>query len=136
MRIALEMRLTGGSQILLAPQRGNNLGTISIEVLTTTITPEAAWRSFMQQVTDRWTSYRSSEKGEPYLNARPHWAKEWQGLLVRGKPIESYLRKTAYKDERKEFVKILEELVKKRGSTLEETRKRFGNPLLERLFFD
>jgi hypothetical protein len=112
------------------------LGTVSIEVLTTTATPDQAWRSFMQQLTDRWTSYRSPEKGEPYLNARPHWAKEWQGLMVRGKPIESYLRKTAYKAERKEFVRVLEEVVKKRGSTLEETRKRFGNPLLERLFFD
>jgi len=88
----------------------------------------------MQQVTDRWTSYRSPENGE-FLNARPHWAKEWQGLVVRGKPIESYLRKSAYKDERKEFVKVLEGVVKKRGVSLEETRKRFGNPLLERLFF-
>jgi len=134
MRVALEMRLTGSSQILLAPQLNNTLGTISIEVLTTPITPEAAWRSFMQQVTDQWTSYRSPN-GE-YLNARPHWAKEWQGLMVRGKPIESYLRKSAYKDQRKEFVKILEEVIKKRGGTLEETRKRFGNPLLERLFFE
>jgi hypothetical protein len=63
----------------------------------------------MQQVTDRWTSYRSPEKGEPYLNARPHWAKEWQGLTVRGKPIESYLRKMHIRRKRKEFVRVLEE---------------------------
>jgi hypothetical protein len=36
------MRLTGSSQILLAPQLNNTLGTISIEVLTTSVTPEAA----------------------------------------------------------------------------------------------
>jgi len=135
MRIALEMRLTGSSQILLAPQLNNTLGTVSIEVLTTSITPEHEWRSFMQQITDRWTSYRSPDKGGAYLNARPHWAKEWQGLMVRGKPIETYLRKEAYKEARAEFVKVLEEVVRRRGSTLEETRKRFGNPLLERLFF-
>ena len=135
MRVALEMRLTGSSQILLAPQLNNSLGTISIEVLTTIVTPDQEWRSFMQQLTDRWTSYRSPAKGEPYLNARPHWAKEWQGLMVRGKPIENYLRESAYRLERKEFVKVLEEVVKKRGGTLEETKERFGNPLLERLFF-
>jgi hypothetical protein len=135
MRVALEMRLTGSSQILLAPQLNNTLGTVSIEVLTSSVTPEEAWRSFMQQITDRWTSYRSHAKGGPYLNARPHWAKEWQGLVVRGKPIEKYLREDAYKEQRVEFVKVLEKLVKKRGGTLKETRQRFGNPLLERLFF-
>jgi hypothetical protein len=130
------MRLTGTSQILLAPQLNNPLGTISIEILTTSITPDAAWRSFMQQLTDLWSRYRSlGEKGEPFLNIRPHWAKEWQGLEVRGKEIVRYLREDAYKEERVEFVRVLEEVVRRRGGTLEETRKRFGNPLLERLFF-
>lgn len=137
MRVALEMRLTGGSQILLAPQLNNDFGTVSIEVLTTEAAPEEAWKSFMQQVVDKWTGYRPPGiTGGPYLNARPHWAKEWQGLEVRGKPIETYLREDAYKEARVEFVKVLEEVVSSRGGTLEETRKRFGNPLLERLFFE
>lgn len=75
------------------------------------------------------------EKGEPFLKMRPHWAKEWQGLEVRGKEIVRYLREEGYKEERVEFVRVLEEVVRRRGGTLEETRKRFGNPLLERLFF-
>jgi hypothetical protein len=100
MRLTLEMRLTGSSEILLAPLLNNTLGTASIEVLTTSATPEEAWGSFQQQITDRWTSYRSATPGGPYLNARPHWAKEWQGLTVRGKPIETYLREDAYKEER------------------------------------
>jgi hypothetical protein len=129
------MRLTGTSQILLAPQLNNPLGTISIEVLTTSITPEPAWRSFMQQLTHLWSAYRSPEKGEPALNIRPHWAKEWQGLEVRGKEIVRYLREDAYKEERVEFVRVLEEVVRRRGGTLVETRQRFGNPLLERLSF-
>ena len=135
MRLTLEMRLTGGSQILLAPQRNNTLGTASIEVLTTYVTPEQPWRSFLQQLTDRWTSYRAPTEGAPYLKARPHWAKEWQGLIVRGQPIETYLTEDVYKEERKEFVRVLEEIVKKRGGSLKETRDRFGNPLLDRLFF-
>ena len=137
MRVALEMRLSGGSQILLAPQRNNNLGTVSIEVLTTEATPEEDWKSFMQQVVNKWTGYRPAGiEGGPYLNARPHWAKEWQGLEVRGKPIETYLKEEAYKEARVEFVKVLEEVVSSRGISLEETRNRFGNPLLERLFFE
>ena len=127
------MRLTGNSQILLAPQLKNELGTISIEVLTTPATPEEVWRTFMQELTDRWASYRDVKKG--YLNVRPHWAKEWQGLVVRGKPIERYLREDAYREERREFVRVLEGVVRRRGVTLEETRRRFGNPLLERLYF-
>ena len=41
MRIALEMRVMGGSQIYMAPQFGNRFGTCSIEVLTTLNTPDA-----------------------------------------------------------------------------------------------
>jgi hypothetical protein len=40
-----------------------------------------------------------------------------------------------YKEEKVEFVRVLEEVMKKRMGTLEKTRKMFGNPLLERLFF-
>ena len=51
MRVALEMRLTGGSDVLLAPQRGND-ATAAIEVLTTLVTPAEDWQSFMQDVAD------------------------------------------------------------------------------------
>jgi hypothetical protein len=133
MRLTLEMRLTGGSEVLLAPQRGNNLGSISIEVLTTTITPPKQWGSFLQQIADKWTGYRDHEGN--LLNARPHWAKQWQGLTVHGQPIETYLKETAYKDAIPQFRAVLESIAESQGTTVAEMRERFGNPLLERLLF-
>jgi hypothetical protein len=93
MRVTLEMRIMGGSDITMAPQYGNSLGTCSIEVLTTLITPEAEWVSFMQNLANRWTSYTDSA-GEP-LNVRPHWAKQWQQVTIAGQPALDYLRDTA-----------------------------------------
>ncbi|KAG9078733.1 hypothetical protein FRC06_008199, partial [Ceratobasidium sp. 370] len=133
MRLTLEMRLTGGSQVLLAPQRGNNLGTISIEALTTTITPEGVWKSFLQQLVDKWAGYRDS-KGQ-LLNTRPHWAKQWKGLTVREQPVETYLKGTAYKEAIPEFRAALEAIAQAQGTTVAEMRQMFGNPLLETLFF-
>ncbi|KAL9119028.1 MAG: hypothetical protein Q9187_004416, partial [Circinaria calcarea] len=50
MRLTLELRIMGGSDILLAPQRGNTLGTASIEILTV---PDAVtdgeWEGFCQK---------------------------------------------------------------------------------------
>ncbi|KAG9124347.1 hypothetical protein FRC07_011965 [Ceratobasidium sp. 392] len=133
MRLTLEMRLSGGSEVLLAPQRGNNLGTISIEPLTTTVTDSKIWQSFLQQLVDKWTAYTDS-KGQ-LLNSRPHWAKEWKGLTVRGQPIETHLKKTAYKEAIPEFVATLEKIAKAQGTTVAAMREMFGNELLERLFF-
>ncbi|CAE6465741.1 unnamed protein product [Rhizoctonia solani] len=133
MRLALEMRLTGGSNVILAPQRGNDLGTTSIEVLTIPTTPRDQWQSFLQQIADAWTSYTDSN-GVP-LNSRPHWAKEWAGLNIRGQSIEQYLKETAYKDAIPEFREMLEKIAAAQGTTVTDMRDRFGNPLLERLLF-
>ena len=133
-RAALEMRLTGGSDVLLAAQRGNT-STLSIEVFTILTTPPDDWRTFRQQVVDRWTSYKSPSTGE-YINARPHWAKQWWDLEVRGKPIEEYLKDDAYKVAFGEFREAMEGIVTKRGGTVEEARSRFGNDLLERLIWN
>lgn len=136
MRLALEMRLTGDSNVTLAPQRHNGeLGTISIEVLTIPTTPAADWKQYKQEMIDKWTSYRDNTEEGNLLNARPHWAKEWQGLNVRGMDIMTYLKTVAYKKEIPEFVGMLDTITKKNGTTLEESRKRFSNPLLEELFF-
>ncbi|GAB1522219.1 hypothetical protein RhiTH_005331 [Rhizoctonia solani] len=133
MRLALEMRLTGGSNMILAPQRGNNFGTTSIEVLTIPTTPRDQWQSFLQQVADAWTGYTDSNG--THLNSRPHWAKEWAGLTVRGQSIEQYLKEVAYKDAIPEFRAMLEKIATAQGTTVVEMRDRFGNPLLERLIF-
>ena len=69
-RVALELRLTGPSDVILAPQRGNTYGTTSIEVLTMLTTPKKDWSSFCQGITDRWTSCTDAD-GQS-LNPRPH----------------------------------------------------------------
>ena len=132
-RVALEMRLTGGSDVWLAPQRGNTNGTVSIEVLTTFTTPPEVWKNFQQTITDTWTSYKDEEGN--YLNARPHWAKQWEGLQVRGKDIKRYLKEDAYKDAFPAFRQTFEGIVTSRGGTVEETRARFGNALMNDLIF-
>ncbi len=128
------MRLTGGSNVVLAPQRGNE-GTCSIEVLTSLVTPQDDWASFMQQVADKWTGYDIKDEDGNELFPRPHWAKQWAGLQVHGKPVERYLKEDAYRDAFPEFRHMFQEIVTKRGSTVEETRARFGNAMMERLIF-
>lgn len=135
MRLALEMRLTGSSEITLAPQRNNPLGTVSIEVLTIPTTPEKDWISFKQDIIDLWTNYRDTNHPDRLLNARPHWAKEWQGLKVRGMDVVQYLKTVAYKEQIPEFVQLLRTVTAANGGSLEANRERFSNPLLEQLFF-
>jgi len=72
MRLSLEMRITGDSNILMAPQRGNSHGTVSIEFGTLPDTvPDAEWALFCQKVTDMLIALA------PESRVRPHWAKEW-----------------------------------------------------------
>jgi hypothetical protein len=125
MRLTMEMRITGGSDVIMAPQNGNNLGTCSIEVLTPANVSNDLWQRFIQDVVDKWATYTDLE-GNP-LNIRPHWAKEWKGIKVRGKPIETYLREDAYSDKIPDFKKRLEKIA---GGKL----GMFNNPLLDRLF--
>ena len=77
MRLTMELRITGGSDIHMAPQYGNDHGTASIEILTVPNAVPEEWEAFKQQVADIWMSY---ELGGKKLNARPHWAKEWYVL--------------------------------------------------------
>jgi hypothetical protein len=78
MRLTLEMRIMGNSELIMAPQRGNKWGTVSIEVLSILDVPQKEWVGFLQKVADLWLSYKD-EKGV-LLNVRPHWAKEWYVL--------------------------------------------------------
>lgn len=74
MRLTMELRIMGGSDMLMAPQKGNDLGTASIEVLTVLGAVPEQWEKFKQEVADIWMGY---EVNGAKLNARPHWAKEW-----------------------------------------------------------
>ena len=73
-RMPVEMRIMGGSDMLMAAQRGNNLGTCCIGVLTL----ESAAKLFpkyAQEVLDKWMSYTDAEGKR--VRTIPHWAKEW-----------------------------------------------------------
>jgi FAD/FMN-containing dehydrogenase len=131
MRVALEMRVMGGSDACLAPEHGNDLGTCSIEVLTNLRTSTDQWQSFMQQVTDRWMSYTDPD-GRP-LNTRPHWAKQWEGLTLRGRPVIDHLRDQAYAARIPEFRAAMQRIAAQGGYPPSALR-RFSNPLLDELF--
>ncbi|KAE8389018.1 hypothetical protein BDV23DRAFT_184867 [Aspergillus alliaceus] len=74
MRMPLEMRIMGDSNVVMAPQCGNKLGTCAIEVLTLQSVAQF-WDGFAQEVLDEWMKLRQWKGQE--LNIRPHWAKEW-----------------------------------------------------------
>jgi len=134
------MRLTNGSDILLAAQRGNqtsDLGTASLEVFTLLSAPSEEWRAFRQAVVDKWTSHafeRSDELGG--RKARPHWNKQWADLQVQGRPVAEYLREDAYKEAFGEFREALKGIHESRGSTVEEARKLFSSKLMESLIWN
>ncbi|KAL5443391.1 hypothetical protein PMIN06_008706 [Paraphaeosphaeria minitans] len=129
MRVALEMRLMAGSDVLMAPQKGNDLGTLSIEVLTL---PDAVaddeWLDFAQRVIDTWMSYGG--------NTRPHWAKEWDYFKFRGVEARRYLKEVAYKDQILEFRGMLGEIGKQHGWTLDELQRRFSNELWDKMVYE
>lgn len=84
-RIALEMRVTGDSNVIMAPQRGNSLGTASIEVITSMPAvrdKRGIWSGFKQTLANIWLNYEDADGQK--LRVRPHWAKEWyiHGLLL------------------------------------------------------
>lgn len=82
MRMPLEMRIMGDSNVLMAPQRGNKAGTCSIEILTLESMKDK-WHDFAQKVLNAWMElrYRDRSNKEP-LNIRPHWAKEWYDYYI------------------------------------------------------
>ncbi|KAI0751748.1 hypothetical protein C8Q80DRAFT_1098607 [Daedaleopsis nitida] len=141
MRLTLEMRIMGGSDVLLAPQHGNApWGTASIEVLTV---PDAVtdneWNGFIQKVTDIWMGYEYKVKEggvKEKLNVRPHWAKEWDGLTLHGMEARKYLKEVAYKEQIPAFREALAEIGKGQGWGLADLKGRFSNELWDELVFD
>lgn len=139
-RIALEMRLTGGSEVLLAPQAGNT-ASASIEFLSTLLAEEeGVWHGCVEEAAARWAAPELDTPNPNVpggmLRPRPHWAKQWQGISVRGKTIERYLKEDAYKDAFPAFREAFKGIVTSRESTVEETLNMFGNDLMKRLIFE
>jgi len=138
-RVALELRIMGGSNVILSPQLGNTLGTCSIEVLSTFNTPTATWAAFCQTLTDKWISYKDPSTGKP-LNSRPHWCKEWSFLMLpnaSGKKVKAveWIRSVGYRNEIPLFLDTVKKIGEKDGYTVEEARATFVNKFLDAVFF-
>lgn len=125
MRIALEMRIMGGSNVTLAPQYGNSLGTCSIEVLTPTNVDASDWAGYMQQIADKWTSYGA--------RVRPHWAKQWPATMY-GVPTPQYLSDTAYAAQLPKFKADLQAIATAGGFTLQQVQQLFTNATINTIF--
>jgi hypothetical protein len=132
MRIALEMRIMGDSNVTMAAQHGNKFGTCSIEVLTTLNVAANDWLSFMQETAGAWSSY--SDPAGNRLNVRPHWAKQWQGLTFNGLSANDYLKNVAYLDRIPQFKLDLQKICAAGGYTTSDLRRMFVNPLLGDIF--
>ena len=143
MRLPLELRITGGSSVNIAPQFGNDHGTCSIEVLTPENVDKDEWFDFMQQTTDSWLNLTDDE-GKPIhpfrnkdghlLYCRPHWAKEWMNLKVDGRPINAYLKEKAFKEQIPLFIKGLEAVAESGGYSLKDANKMFANKFTSEFF--
>ncbi|KAI0175796.1 hypothetical protein GGR52DRAFT_589566 [Hypoxylon sp. FL1284] len=132
-RMPLEMRVTGPSAVTMAPFRGHVLGTCSIEVLTLGSVDDDDWLPYAQHVVDRWMELKDSRGN--YLDSRPHWAKEWTGLTVRGRPMLEYV-KESYRGAIAEFRETMGRIAESQGWDVEEARQRFSNELFDKIFFE
>jgi len=89
-QVTIEMRMVGNSNMYLAPEHGNHHGTCSIEFSTTGHADEKLWLEFCQQINNIWYNYK--DRNGNFLKVRPHLAKEFNSLIIRGLPILEYLR--------------------------------------------
>jgi hypothetical protein len=136
-RMPLEMRIMAGSNVTLAPQRGHNLGTCAIEILTLHNVADI-WPAYAQQVLDKWANYKDHDGN--IVPVRPHWAKEWYGYTVRGRPWEEVLREEesgngGFKKEIAEWRGLVGRLGARDGWSAVDARKRFGNDALDWMFW-
>jgi hypothetical protein len=133
MKLLLEMRIMGGSDMILAPQYGNTLGTASIGVLSVPsedVGEQKAWLDFLQAVVDAWFTTCGNS------NIRPHLMKEWFGLKFKGMEATKYLKEVAYKDQIAEWKGIVAEIGKQQGWTLDDLKNTFSNNMWDSLIFD
>jgi hypothetical protein len=136
-RLALEMRVMGGSGITMAPQLGFKNGTCSIEVLTSPQTPYQAWVDFMNDISDLWHSYTDPITGNPLI-VRSHWAKQWQDLRLGPNkvPAVEYYHDVVYAEAIPKFREQLQAIASAGGYSEEDMKNRFSNSVLRTLIFD
>lgn len=123
-RVALEMRVLGGSDVTLCTQRGNARGTCSIEVLTNTLTGEREWAAFRDEITARWEAVaRRYGSGARVL---PHWAKEWPARMG-GRGVTEYLQRE-YAGAGAQFLGHLAAAGRAGGFAEDDALRMFGSP--------
>jgi hypothetical protein len=134
MRLTLELRIMADSNLIMAPQSGNSFGTASIEVISIPdVVADDEWVPFLQKVADLWMGYKDSQGN--LLNVRPHWAKEWESIELRGKPARQYLKEVAYKDAIPRFRSVLEKIGRSQGWGLQDIQERFSNELWDYMIY-
>ena len=126
--MVMEVRLTGGSDVYLAPMYGNEHGTVSIEVASSPLVPVDVWERFKGDLAATW---RSNFEG---LKVRPHWAKEFP-LEVGDVSTADYIREV-YADQLPLFFNTLYEIVTTLTGSMAETQERFSTKYFDEIFPD
>ena len=106
----LEMRIIGDSDCFMAPNRGNQNGTVTIEMLSTKLIKDELWEDFMSKVSSKILSYTDHENKK--LNTRFHWAKQIPNELTidgQRKDTNEYLKET-FQDDMEAFCKVMDEI--------------------------
>ena len=93
----------------------------------------------MQAVSDKWMSYtdNNNSKTPMRLNARPHWAKEWETLKMGPRKLDArrYLREESYREPIVEFKKTLEDIGRTQNWSLRDIQARFSNEMWDQIIY-
>ncbi|KAL1304739.1 hypothetical protein AAFC00_003684 [Neodothiora populina] len=125
------MRIMGDSDIIMAPQRGNKLGTVAIEIGTVPeVVGDDEWAYFCQMAFDILRGLG------PEGRVRPHWGKEWFGLHMDNLSAPQWIKTFSYKSDIAEFKETLQKIGTRQGWTLKDLQQSFSNRLWDEIIFD
>ena len=130
--MALELRIMGGSNVLMAPQFGNKHGTLAIEPVSTRIVHKEVWEDFKEKLAKVWMSYKDYD-GTP-LQTRVHWAKESPRSVTIDETKQDTVEywHSLYKDNMDQLFHILETLSE--NISVKDIFNLFSNQYLDSLF--
>ena len=130
--MTLELRIMGGSEVVMAPQHGNKHGTLAIEPVSTRIVHRGVWEDFKQELAKTWMNYKDWD-GTP-LKSRVHWAKESpRSVHIDGEEIDTveYWQRL-YQPNMDELFRQLAGL--REGVSVADLQSVFSNHYLDQLF--
>jgi hypothetical protein len=126
----MEMRLMSGSGVYMAPYYGNAHGTVSIEVVSSTLIPNDLWEDFKSSIATAWA--KLTDHSGQSLKIRPHWAKEFPARIGH-RGVDDYLQ-SVYGEQMGLFMNTIKDIVLKNGGSVDETKARFSNYFLDYFF--